>query len=239
MQIATFDLHKWYSSARELESYNTVEREETETFAKQQLEVSNRDQASILGLPWNKEADTIGVNFPSDKTESTKRGILGKVAKIYDPLGLVAPVTLTGKLLYRDVCNAKLGWNTKLPFELSRKLMKWEESLPTSAMTKRSLPFQREEITDIHLHSFGDASGNGVAAAVYAIVFQPSAVNQGLVAAKARLAKQGLTGKFKATDSASWSSKEDLFGQWWNVHCSSQMASNCDEGRGHWKLVGE
>ena len=47
--------------------------------------------------------------------------------------------------------------------------------------------------TDIHLHSFGDASGNGVAAAVYAVVFRPSAVNQGLVAAKARLAKQGLT----------------------------------------------
>ena len=71
--------------------------------------------------------------------------------------------------------------------------MKWEESLPTSAMTKRSLPSQREEITDIHLHSFGDASGKGVAAAVYAIVFQPSKVSQGLIAAKARLAKQGLT----------------------------------------------
>ena len=190
---ATFDLHKWHSNARELESYNTVEREETKTFAKQQLGVSNGDQASILGLPWNKEADTIGVNFPPDKTESTKRGILGKVAKIYDPLRLVAPVTLTGKLLYRDVCNAKLAWDTKLPYELSRKLMKWEETLPTSAMTKRSLPLLREEITDIHLHSFGDASGNGVAAAVYAVVFQPSAVNQGLVAAKARLAKQGLT----------------------------------------------
>ena len=190
---ATFDLHKWHSNAHELESYNTVIREETETFAKQQLGVSNGDQASILGLPWNKEADIIGVNFPSDKTESTKRGILGKVAKIYDPLGLVAPVTLTGKLLYRDVCNAKLAWDTKLPYELSRKLMKWEESLPTNAMTKRSLPSQREEITDIHLHSFGDASGKGVAAAVYAVVFQPSKVSQGLIAAKARLAKQGLT----------------------------------------------
>jgi hypothetical protein len=71
--------------------------------------------------------------------------------------------------------------------------MKWEESLPTSAMTKRPLPLLRENITDIHLHSFGDANRKGVAAAVYAVVFQQSAVNQGLVAAKARLAKQGLT----------------------------------------------
>ena len=71
--------------------------------------------------------------------------------------------------------------------------MKWKQNLPTSALTKRSLPLLREEITDIHLHSFGDASVEGVAAAVYAVVFQPSAVNQGLVAAQARLAKQGLT----------------------------------------------
>ena len=144
-------------------------------------------------LSWNKEEDTIGIKFPSGVAEPTKRGILGKVARIYDPLGLVAPITLTGKMIYREVCNAKLAWDTKLPYELSRKLMKWEESLPTSAMTKRPLPLLRENITDIHLHSFGDASGKGVAAAVYAVVFQPSAVNQGLVAAKARLAKQCLT----------------------------------------------
>ena len=60
-------------------------------------------------------------------------------------------------------------------------------------MTKRSSPLSREEITDIHLHSFGDASGKGVDATVHAVVFQPSTVNQGLVAAKARLAKQRLT----------------------------------------------
>ena len=42
--------------------------------------------------------------FPSGVAEPTKGGILGKVATIYDPLGLVAPITLTGKLLYRDAC---------------------------------------------------------------------------------------------------------------------------------------
>jgi hypothetical protein len=77
-------------------------------------------------------------------------------------------------MLYRELCNAKLAWDTEMPYELSRELMKWEESLPTSAMTKRSLPLLRENITDIHLHSLGDASGKGVAAAVYAVVFQPS-----------------------------------------------------------------
>jgi hypothetical protein len=97
---ATFDLHKWHSNVRDLESPIKVGAEETETFAKQQLRVPNGEQASILGLSWNKEEDTIGIKFPSGIAEPTKRGILGKVARIYDPLGLVAPITLTGKMLY-------------------------------------------------------------------------------------------------------------------------------------------
>ena len=41
--------------------------------------------------------------------------------------------------------------------------------------------------------AFGDASGHGVSAVTYAVVMQESGVTQGLVAAKSRPAKQGLT----------------------------------------------
>ena len=57
----------------------------------------------------------------------------------------------------------------------------------------RSLAVFREPITAIELHAFGDTSGAGTAAAVYAVVQQPSGTNQGLLAAKSRLAKKGLT----------------------------------------------
>lgn len=39
------------------------------------------------------------------------------------------------------------------------------------------------------LHAFGDASGKVVEASVYAVVKQATSLNQGLVTAKARLAK--------------------------------------------------
>ena len=58
---------------------------------------------------------------------------------------------------------------------------------------KRSIPLYQEEIDEIQLHAFGDASGRGVCAAVYAVVMQASDVSQGLITAKSRLAKQGLT----------------------------------------------
>ena len=45
----------------------------------------------------------------------------------------------------------------------------------------------------MELHTFGDASGSGISAVVYAVVKQPSGVSVGLVAAKSRLAKKNLT----------------------------------------------
>ena len=117
--------------------------------------------------------------------------MLGKVAKVYDPLGLAAPLTLVGKLIYRDACQQKKAWDAELSKELVKRWEKWEMSLPKEV--PRTLVLAREPIEAIVLHAFGDASGQGVAAAVYAVVQQESGVRQGLVAAKARLAKQGLT----------------------------------------------
>ena len=48
----------------------------------------------------------------------TKRGVLCKLGSIYDPLGLVSPVTLVGKCLYREVCCEKLAWDATLTAEI-------------------------------------------------------------------------------------------------------------------------
>ena len=51
----------------------------------------------------------------------------------------------------------------------------------------------QQPVKAITLYAFGDASKNGVSAAFYAVVEQDQATTQGLVCAKARLAKQNLT----------------------------------------------
>ena len=155
--------------------------------------IPRKGGAFLPGLSWEKEKDTIGVKFPSEKTEPTKRGILEKIARIYDPLGLVSLVTLEGKLLYWDACDAKVSWDAQLPIKLTQDWSRWEQRLPQICTVPRSLATHREEIQSIQLHAFGDASGKGVAPAVFAVVVQESGTNQRLVAAKARLTKQGLT----------------------------------------------
>jgi hypothetical protein len=168
---------------------NIPDQEVSLSHAKEQLGVKG-GETTLLGLKWNKERDTIGVTFPENESTPTKRGILSKVAKIYDPLGLVSPITLGGKLLYREACNEKCPWDSTLSKHLVKKWQKWESQLPCLVEIPRALPRSQEPIHEISLHSFGDASGKGVAAAVYAVVSQSTKTYQGLVASKARLAME-------------------------------------------------
>ena len=189
---ASFEMHKWHSNAVELEHSSDASRAEPETYAKEQLGVPERGETTLHGLAWNKSEDTIAVKFPTERAEVTKRGILGKVAKVYDPLGLVSPTTLGGKFLYREACELKIARDRSLPEELMKRWSEWESSLPEKVYAPRSIAKHRERITNVDLHCFGDASGKGVSAALYAVVSQPSGVAVGLVTAKSRLAKQRL-----------------------------------------------
>ena len=189
---AGFQLHKWHSNAKAIEAENTTMTEEDQTYAKQQLGVK-QGETKLLGLKWNKAHDSIQVTVPNEAAESTKRGILGKLAKIYDPLGLISPLTLTGKTFYREACDLKIAWDADLPKTLRQKWLQYERNLPCQVSIPRSLAKPEEPIESVELHAFGDASGIGVSAAIYAVIQQPSRVDSGLVAAKSRLAKKGLT----------------------------------------------
>ena len=102
---AKFELHKWHSNIATLEAETTLtETESVPSYAKEQLGVKT-GETKLLGITWNKETDTIEVNFPKPLTEITKREVLGKIARVYDPLGLASPTTLVGKMVYRDACD--------------------------------------------------------------------------------------------------------------------------------------
>lgn len=192
-QDACFNLHKWHSNVPKLESKQSPQAEGEPTYAKQQLGVPQGTFSSMLGLPWNKEQDSLSITVPPEKATLSKRGILAKLAKIYDPLGLVSPETLSGKLIYHAVCDTKGAWDADLSGDLAKLWVKWESKLPESFTILRSLVVHQEEIEQIDLHSFGDACANGVAACVYAVIRQASRTSQGLIAARSRLSKQGLT----------------------------------------------
>ena len=189
---ARFELHKWHSNDPALETETNQVEATDPSYVEDQLGVKPGD-TTLLGVPWDKENDTIKVNFPDRSKEVTKRGVLGKIAKIYGPLGIVSPTTLQGKLIYREACDSRIPWDRELPPELFAKWTLWEQSLPNKVEIPRSLVKYQEEIKAIDLHAFSDASRSGVSSVVYAVTEQPSRTNQGIVASKSRLAKKGLT----------------------------------------------
>ena len=124
---------------------------------------------------------------------TTKRGALSQLAKIYDPLGLVSPTTLPGKLLYREMCEANLAWDGEFPENLMKRWKDWYDHFPEHYTVPRTLAPHHQPILSINLHAFGDASKQGVAAAVYAVIEQETGTTQGLVCSKSRIAKRNLT----------------------------------------------
>ncbi|XP_068747453.1 uncharacterized protein [Montipora capricornis] len=110
---ARFELHKWHSNVPDLE---TNSGDDEPTFAKKQLENKlNQGKSKLLGHPWDKVQDTLSAVVPAERAELTKRGVLANLARVYDPLGLVSPMMLEGKLIYRAICNQKLAWDAPLP----------------------------------------------------------------------------------------------------------------------------
>lgn len=164
------------------------------THAKQQLGGTKPSGCKLLGLPWDREQDVLRVVLTVEENSSTtKRSILSQLAKVYDPLGLASPNTLNGKLLYRDICDTKVPWDTQLPEPLLKRWTGWSNTLTDDLMVPRALAPYHQPISEITLHAFGDASIHGVSAAVYAVVQQTQGLTQGLVCAKSRIAKRNLT----------------------------------------------
>ena len=110
-------------------------------------------ETKLLGAPWNKTVDSIKVAFPAPIVKVTKIEILRKISKIYDHLGLASPVTLAGKMLYREICDARVPWDRDLPREVKNTWVNWERILTRKVEFQRSLVEYREEILSIDLHA--------------------------------------------------------------------------------------
>ena len=186
---AGFVLHKWHSNEASLEEHGDAP-DESSTFAKETFGHQER-QTKLLGLQWNKVEDSLSVVIPKrEEVENTKRCILKFLAAIFDPLGFISPVTLVGKCIFRDCCEAKIPWDEPVTGELLNRWITFLTSLPNSVAVPRALTSFREPIDFVDLHVFGDASKLGTGTVAYAVVHQPSGVSQGIIAAKARVSKK-------------------------------------------------
>jgi len=147
----------------------------------------------VLGMEWDTEADEI--RFSSRESnlsnkESTKRQCLSTIYSIYDPLGLLAPVTVAAKIILRKVWATKppLDWDDQLPVEIQKEWDIFRESLNGIGKLsfKRSMKPVNGELPVLILFSDGSKEAYGVTAYIRWKTDQGFVSN--LVAAKSRIA---------------------------------------------------
>ena len=77
-----------------------------------------------LGVLWDIEADAFTYTTKKSNRPMTRRGLLGTVCSVCDPLGLVSPFVIKGKKLILDLAKDKVALDEPLEEEL---LSKWQE----------------------------------------------------------------------------------------------------------------
>ena len=79
----------------------------------------------MLGLSSKKDRHMLALEVLSEKKKLTKQRTLQKLASIYDPIGIILPTTITGKIVYHDLWDFKISWDKALPDWVVKKLEKW------------------------------------------------------------------------------------------------------------------
>ena len=104
----------------------------------------------------------------AEKIEATKRNIISIVSKIYDdPMGLISPVVVNFKILFQELCQARLKWDELLSESMRER---WEILLNGLRVEKPlRIPrcFEPNSSSSWRLIGFCDALVKAYAAMVY------------------------------------------------------------------------
>ena len=86
------NLREWITNSKEVN--NQIKEEDR---MKEQI-------TKVLGLVWNTNTDELSIStkkFEVQEPATTKRQVLTTLASIYDPLGMMTPVTVKMKIFLR------------------------------------------------------------------------------------------------------------------------------------------
>lgn len=193
--LATGDFHlrHWLSNSPQLLAALLPEKTTQEGKTETSLGLASDVPEAVLGIVWRQSSDTLGFRIRLAEVEYTRIGLVAKVAGLFDPLGVAAPMTIKAKIRLRALGLRGLDWTDPIS-EPDR--VWWEEYFQTIEQL-RDVEFERclfpdeDRIVRIELHTFVDASEEACAAATYVrSVYVGEAVQVRLVKAVTKLAPQ-------------------------------------------------
>ena len=86
------------------------------------------------------------------------------LSSVYDPLGIIVPLTLPAKQLLQQLCQQGYGWDETIPKDQSKQWINWIQDLPKLSdfsVPRCIKPNNFGEPQSFELHHFADASEIG------------------------------------------------------------------------------
>ncbi|XP_039303907.1 uncharacterized protein LOC120357485 [Solenopsis invicta] len=178
-----FELHKWNT--------NVINAKEIKSNKNELVKLHKIEESKLLGILWNPSSDAFHYEVESREHEkrATKRAILSQICKLFDPLGLVGPITLA-KILMQKLRSLGLDWDESVPISVYKE---WQQLKSHLHMLGR-LEIPRAILTGdagtgIQLHGFCDASERAYGACVYVREqIRPDKIKIALICSKSRVA---------------------------------------------------
>jgi len=121
----------------------------------------------VLGLQWVPREDVFTYTIQPEHLVNTKRGMLSLIARMFDPLGLLSPVTFYAKQLMQRVWLAGTSWDEQLPPDIAQLWQAFVEDLPTLRLVNIPRFIGTKRNIQCTLCGYCDASILGYAAVVY------------------------------------------------------------------------
>ncbi|XP_028405256.1 uncharacterized protein LOC114527762 [Dendronephthya gigantea] len=125
-----FPMRKWLSSSPDVLS--TIP-EADRAISNEILQHGDLPSGRALGIRWDAQSDTLGLAYAHldrPSVQLTKRGVLTKLAGLYDPLGWSSPFTVRAKIILQRTWSRGLDWDMPLPTDIAAEWSKWESEMP-------------------------------------------------------------------------------------------------------------
>ncbi|XP_072398237.1 uncharacterized protein [Diabrotica undecimpunctata] len=187
LNSAGIPLHKWSSNSSEFLDSISSESQKSNYVIK-----PDNSSNKVLGICWNSQSDMFSISLPdiSSEPKYTKREVLSIISSIFDPLGLINPITVSAKLLMQKIWICNLNWDDKLTGEISSEWLNFLAHIPDLAKLPISRPLLNPlNISRIEIHGFYDASMKAYGACIYLrVLHENGIVSCNLITSKSRVA---------------------------------------------------
>ena len=127
-----------------------------------------------------------------EKLYMLKRQLLSLISKIFYPCGIIGPYVLFGKIIFQEIQSLGLDQDDELSQDIRTKFIDWftsKSAFDDFSIGRAFFPGRKwKELSNLEIHTFGDASESGFGACVYFKSVHEGEVKVFLVMSKNRVA---------------------------------------------------